>query len=323
MIFPKASRRRRCSGFSLMELMVSLTVFLVVGAAAFELVQTHLPLFTAQQNDVGLNFGLRNAIAQMQIDIVNAGSGFYPGTNIAAWPVGVTIQNNYTSNSSCYDAASETYGPNCFDQLNIIAGDPSVPLAHPTDSGSNCVSTTSSVLFATPVSGTLAAFAADYKAGDQVLLLSSDGLMMTTTILTKDAQVTGGKVQLQHNPTGANGVNSATDDPLGISTAANNKLGEQFCSDDWILKLAPVTYKVDASDPSNPKLVRELTLKGTQDVVAEQIIGFKVGASVKNGAADSDFLYDASADPPLGYDSDWTSIRAVRITIIGRTSPAA
>ena len=30
----------------------------------------------------------------------------------------------------------------------------------------------------------------------------------------------------------------------------------QFCSSDWVVRLAPITYSVDTSNPSNPQLVR-------------------------------------------------------------------
>jgi len=308
-------------GFSMVELLVALAVFMVVGGAAMSVFKSHVTLFSTQQNQSTLNFTLRNAAAQLQIDVVNAGNGFYTGADIAAWPVGVTVKNNYTANTSCYDSTTHTYGPNCFDELNVIATDLAVPLAHPADNGANCVSTTASSLFATPLTGTLANLASFYHQGDQILLISSDGQQMSTAVLTKDAQVTGGKVKLEHNPTGAGGQNTADNDQLGISSAANNKLGEQFCTDDWVVKLAPIKYKVDASNPANPKLVRVLTASNTQEVIAEQIIGFKVAASVKN--ADADIRYDAPADPPLGYDSDWTQIKAVRFTIIGRTGTLA
>jgi hypothetical protein len=288
-----------------------------VGGAALNLFKSHVMLFTNQQNQSALNFTLRNAAAQLQVDTVNAGNGFYPGANIAAWPVGVTITNSNSGNTNCYDASTKTYGNNCFDSLNVVAADVSVPLAHPSDNGANCVSTTSSTLFGTPLSGTLSNFASSFKKGDQVWLVSSDGQQMTSVTLTKDAQVTGGKVKLEHNPTGANGQNTAMDDPFGISTTDNNKLGAQFCDDDWILKLSPtrsITYSVDTTDKTNPKLMRTLPLLGTKEVVAEQIIGFKVGASIRN--QDYEFLYDTTQ-----YKGDWTQIRAVRVTLIGRTSP--
>jgi prepilin-type N-terminal cleavage/methylation domain-containing protein len=317
----------RSAGFSLLELLVAMAIFLVIGGALTRLFVTHVPLFTAQQNQAALNFTLRNAAAQMQIDVVNAGNGFYPVADIAAWPVGITIKNNYADNTNCYDATTKTYGPDCFDELNVISVDTTVPLAHPADNGANCVSSTSSNVFATPVTGTLDNLASYFKSGDQVLLITSDLQHYTTTTLTKDAQVTGGKVKLQHNPTGAGGQNTSDDDPFHLTTGNSNQLGENFCDDDWILKLSPsgtVTYRVDTTDPSDPKLIRENKLLNTSDVIAEQIIGFKVGASV--AGSDADFRYkadNAETDDPKGYSSNWALIKAVRMTLIGRTPPNA
>jgi len=313
-------------GFSMIEMLIAMAVFLIVGSAAVRLFQTHVNVFTRQQNQSTLNFSLRNAVAQMQIDIVNAGNGFYTGADIAAWPVGVTIVNHDAGSVSCYDSTTNTYGQNCFDELNVISTDVAVPLAHPVTGGTCHNTANSSILFGAPTTGTLANLAAAYKKDDMLLLVDSTGNYMTTTKLTKDAQVTGAKVQFQHNPTGANGVNSPGDDPLLVSTTANNKLSEQFCDDDWIMKVVPVTYMVDTTDPTNPKLVRRNLLKknpdGTyvQEVIADQIIGFKVGASIVNN--DADYIYNAkTAVADGGYNSDWTQIKAVRLTLIGRTPP--
>ena len=136
---------------------------------------------------------------------------------------------------------------------------------------------------------------------------------MTTTILTSDAVVTGGKVKLMHNSTNGDGTNSSTNDPLALSNSADsNKLGVQFCNTDWVLKVSPITYQVDASDPTNPKLTR--TQGGQTAVIAEQVIGFKVGAAVWNGTTDDTYSFDANT-----YLHDWSLIRAVRVSLIGRT----
>jgi len=79
-----------------------------------------------------------------------------------------------------------------------------------------------------------------------------------------------------------------------------------------VLKLAPITYQVDASDPTNPKLTR--TQGGQTNVISEQIIGFKVGAAVWNGTTDDTYSFDANT-----YLHDWSLIRSVRISLIGRT----
>ncbi|MBZ5520827.1 MAG: prepilin-type N-terminal cleavage/methylation domain-containing protein [Acidobacteriia bacterium] len=301
------------SGFTLAELLVAMLVFMIIGGAAVTLVRSHAPLVSSQQNQTGLNISMRNAVAQMQIDVVNAGTGFYQGVNIPAWPIGVTIVNS-APGTGCYNAASFTYGPGCFDTLNIITTDANTAPATPSGQGSNCVSTTSSMLFALPTgTTTLDQLAAEYHAGDQLLLVKSDGSQMTTTVLTHDGQVAGGKVQLQHNPTGASGINTSGFDPLNISTTANNKLGEQFCTGDWVLRLSPITYSVNASNSANPRLMR--TQGGVSNVVAEQIIGFKVGASVWNGAEDTVYNFDSST-----YGNDFTLVRAVRVSVIGRTA---
>jgi hypothetical protein len=289
----------------------------VIGGAAFSLFSQHAPLFTRQQNLTGLNITMRNAVAQMQMDIVNAGTGYYPGTNFPDWPIGITIQNNPAS-TSCFNSATHTYTATCFDTLNVIAMDPATPPSHPSDIGSNCVSTTSSVLFASPPTGIMAAtLASDFHSGDQVLLVKSDGSQMTTTILSKDGKVSGGKVQLQHNPTAGDGSNLSSDDPLGITTHPSNKLGTSFCTNDWIMKLAPVTYAVDATDPTDPKLTRKQN--GSIDVIAEQVIGFKVGATIWNSASNTSsafYSFDASS-----YAHNYSLIRSVRLSMIGRTAP--
>ncbi|MBZ5520823.1 MAG: prepilin-type N-terminal cleavage/methylation domain-containing protein [Acidobacteriia bacterium] len=306
-------RPSKASGFTLVELLVAMAVFMIVGGAAVSLVRAHAPLVSGQQNQTGLNMSMRNAVAQMQIDVVNAGTGYYQGANIPSWPIGVTIRNSLPG-TGCYNAASFTYGPACFDTLHIIAIDEGTPPSSPADIGSNCVSTTSSTLFALPTGTTTATqLAADFHTGDQLLIVKSDGSQMTTTVLTQDGQVTGAKVQLQHNPTGANGVNTSAYDPLNISVAPNNKLGDQFCTGDWILKLSPITYSVDASDNTNPKLMR--TQAGVSSVISDQIVGFKVGASIWNGTDDTIYNFDSST-----YSNDFTLVRSVRISVIGRTA---
>jgi prepilin-type N-terminal cleavage/methylation domain-containing protein len=307
------SRSASSAGFSLVELMVAMAIFLVVGGAAVELAKKHVPLFTAQQSQTGLNLAMRNGVAQMQIDVVNAGTGYYQGVNIPSWPIGITVLNS-APGTGCFDAATNTYTSTCFDTLNVIAMDQNTPPSNPSDIASNCVSTTSSTLFVTPVGATtLSQLAADFHTGDQILLVKSDGSQMTTTILTSDGLVSGGKVKLEHNPTGADGTNTIALDPLALSNSADsNKLGTQFCNTDWVLKIAPITYSVDASDPTDPKLVR--TQNGQPSVIAEQIVGFKVGASVWNGTTDNTYSFDAAS-----YNHDWSLIRAVRVSMIGRT----
>lgn len=311
-----ASRKARVElGFSLLELMMAMALFLIVGGAAVNVVRTHQPLYGAQQAQVGLNLSLRNAVAQMQNDAVNAGTGFYQGLDLPSWAIGIVISNNPAGSTSCYDAATHTYGPTCFDSFTIIAIDQKTPPAHPVNNpASSCQSETSSVLPIVASNGTSnSTMAGDFSNGDNILIVSADGSTMVDTVLTKAGHVNGGAggwVDLQHNPSGA-----ALADPLGISGDLNNnnKLLHQFCNDAWVLRIANITYSVDATDPTNPKLVR--TTPAGADVVAEQVIGFKVGAY-------NDTTHTYAYDSLVAYNNDWTQIRALRVSVIARSKGA-
>src|SRR5271170_7742343 len=92
---PKAQRKARFRGtdsvgFTLIELMIAMTIFLVIGGAAMSLFRQHAALFNDQQYQIGLNVSLRNALSQMESDVVNAGTGWYSVANISSWPIGIT-----------------------------------------------------------------------------------------------------------------------------------------------------------------------------------------------------------------------------------------
>ena len=83
-----------------------MTVFLVVSAASFTLFSRHETLLSQTQGIAGLNIGLRNALSQIQMDVVNAGSGVIQGPNVPAWPVGVTIINSNPTTAQCNPSAT-------------------------------------------------------------------------------------------------------------------------------------------------------------------------------------------------------------------------
>ena len=77
------------------------------------------------QGRTALNVALRNAAAQLQMDIASAGSGYFQGVNMPSWPISVTIINNMSSDGTAcdsYNATTKTtnYGVSCFDQLTVI-----------------------------------------------------------------------------------------------------------------------------------------------------------------------------------------------------------
>jgi prepilin-type N-terminal cleavage/methylation domain-containing protein len=328
------------AGFSMIELLVALALFLAAGSAAFMLFAKEETSFLRQRDLVGTNIAVRNAAAQLQMDLLNAGTAYFQGVNIPSWPVGVTIVNNVvTSGSSCYNSTTFTYTAQCFDAINIIAGaNPATyPPTNVTDSTgaagtANCSSTSTGTAYGQAAAGlTLAQTAAKYAAGDEVLFLSSNGQKMTAVVLTSAPAVSGSAVKFLFNATNANGTNTLANDPLDITACDNhtcptiNNFASQFCGGDWIIKLAPITYQVDATNAADPKLTR--TQNGTSAVIMDQVIGFKVGATIWNSSTatvGAQYNYDASSytkTTPGDQGWNFTLVRSVRVSLIGRSTP--
>jgi prepilin-type N-terminal cleavage/methylation domain-containing protein len=377
-------RAQQYRGFSLVELLVASAVFLLIAGAAFALFQKQQTSSQIVQGQVGLNLALRNAATQLQIDLANAGSYYYQAdsANVPGWPIGVSIINNVpTSGTSCYTASTNTYGPNCFDQLNIIAaadpGSPSnpadpnaFPAIHATSSGGGNDPSTDCFTTSTDAGGgfanaygqaapglNLSQTMSKFKQNDQLLFVDSTGNYVTSVILTQDAAVAGSAVKFVFRKTNTDGsnlydsTNPTKYDRLHITDCMgqvspctiDNKLQSQFCANDWILKLAPITYQVDTSNSSNPTLTR-MVGNGTPVTVMEQVIGFKVGAAIWNAAVGTD-TDDTTCSPssalvcPFNYDAktywntatgwpttpdmryNYSLVRAVRVSLIGRTAP--
>jgi hypothetical protein len=167
-------------------------------------------------------------------------------------------------------------------------------------------------------------------------LLSAAGSSTTCTTLTGIASCSttypSGFVSLAFNSTGAGGTNTSANDPISMTlNAPSTELTSSFCSTDWVLRLQPIKYTVTTTATVNgiedPQLVR--TQSGTSNVVMDQVVGFKVGAAWWDNNTDTfAYCYNTGAycDPPAntipGYNSDFTLVRSVRVTIIGRTTPS-
>jgi Tfp pilus assembly protein PilW len=332
----RAARLRRIAGFTLIEFMAAMGIFMVVGGAAFMLFRQDVPLFNQQQNLAGLNIGIQNAVTQIQQDVVNAGAGYYASIGLLSWPVGITIVNTTSTSGSPCQGSNYTYNSTCFDTLNVITSDPTVIPQHVGLSAAaptSCVNTntgTSLILYYSPTlsAGAATTLAGSFANGDELLLVSQNGQLMTTIKLKAAGSAAAGVVTLSFNSTTATGGNTAANDPLSITTNSNTNLdngytllGDSFCNSDWLLRLKPTTYSVDTTSlgsPSNPKLVR--TQSGTTNVVCEQIIGFRVGASLWNDVSNTDvqkYNYTASTFGTGGYD--FSLVRSVRVSLIGRT----
>jgi prepilin-type N-terminal cleavage/methylation domain-containing protein len=207
--FPSA--RRRQAGVTMVELLVALLVFGIVSAAAFQLYAQHIRVYSQQQDLAALNLSLRNALTMIQMDLNNAGTGVFVGANVPSWPIGVTIENN----------------PAGYDTFHIVTAVAGVPPVHPTDIGTNCVSTTSSVLFVNPPPNhTVAQTAAHFRSGDQILLVKADGSQMTSVVLTQDGQPSGNKVQLHYQQSEQQAGHRLLRQRLGDQTPSDYLSGE-------------------------------------------------------------------------------------------------
>jgi len=340
---------RRSAGFTIIELMIAVTVFLIIGGAAMSLFKQHASLFNDQQYQIGLNVSLRNALSQIESDVVNAGTGWYNSADISSWPIGVTIINNIAGGAACHPAGSSTYNASCFDTLNVVVPDPTTPpgrvyVTPGTDTScSTPVFSSSGLMTVVPTGATTATtLASGFTANSQVVFIhvTTSYTQMTTAILSANATVAGTTVNLTYGAT--NGVGSASgpgsnsaapvNDRLNLTTNPDltinpSPLTSTFCNGtDWVVKLAPISYSVDTiTDPTNPTLVR--SENGQNSPVASQVIGFKVGAATVtlngNAAVGSSAQYcynDASNVLPC-YANKYDEIRSVRVSVIGRTPP--
>jgi Tfp pilus assembly protein PilW len=352
-------RGNSMAGLTIVELLVAMLIFGVISAAAFGLMAQNQPLFNQQQGLAAVNIAVRNATAQMQLDVVNGGSNYYSGINIPNWPVGVVVVNNTPAADCETSTTTYIYGPSCFDSMNIISSDASTPPANATNGTvAGChITTSTNTLYLSPTTAspagngypslaaaTTAAGNYKYNAGvnpDQILFVKGDGSKYTTAVLTAApaAATVGGRfyVQLTHGatvasavaPNNAHGTNSSppTNDPLQITvnqdTAAgtylNNMLDDSYCASDYVLRLTPILYSVDtATDPKNPTLTRQEPGSATATVqkLAEQIIGFKVMVTLINDPAGNVYHWKNS-----DYLNNYTQVRSIRISLIGRTVP--
>lgn len=338
MLFRNGSER----AFTLLELMIALAVFGVISASAFMLVAKHQPIFNQQQNQAALNISTRNAVAQMQVDLVNGGAGYYAGINIPNWPVAVVINNQVISSTGdCHSGT--TYSSTCFDSFTVIKSDSSTPAMNPSvqpataGGDTNCTTptdTTHTTVYLIPPAGDTAAqitaLAGQFYSGDVILFVDVTGSHYTAATLTSAGTVvTSGAnsyISLPHNATTSTGTNSSlTTDPTGMTLQSNTSLAHTFCSTDWVIRLNAVKYDVDTTtDSTDPTLRRTVLVKGNTPsangvALANEVIGMKVGATLAGTTTDpNQYIFDTSTYTPA---NDYTQIRSVMVSLIGRTTP--
>jgi prepilin-type N-terminal cleavage/methylation domain-containing protein len=333
-------RKKPAPGFSLVELMVAMSVFLVVGGAAVALVRRHAPLFNSAQNQAGLNITLRNAVAQLQMEVVNAGTGYSTSSPVPFWPVGMTISP--AVDNTC--KATRTYTSTCYDTLTLINADTTLPPLSPGDAtGTNSVDTTKTTDIyltfpgnpAAATSNQYDAWAGKFKAGDEIMLIQGGTDMVagqpaiTVLVLAQDGIRNGNAVQLKSTGVtqtitlASGGCPGAVADITGIPPATDPlkiyDAGEclRFTGTfnpalDYAIRLNATIYSVDTTDAANPKLVRTGPT-GVPDVIAEQIVGFSVAGWSSNT--------NTYSNVPGDYKSDWASLRSLQIQLVARATP--
>jgi prepilin-type N-terminal cleavage/methylation domain-containing protein len=337
-------------GFTLVELLIATAIFAIIGAATLSLFASHQPIFNQQQNLAEVNIALRNAVGQMQLDIANAGANYYSGVNVPNYPVGVVVSNNVVaSGGDCRSGSPLQYGANCFDSISIITADSATPPTNPSNGSGACAVSSGTTLYLAPAgtttyasAGAATTAAANFLNGDQILLVKNDGSQYTTFKLTAaggTATVAGNKfVTLTHTATTSTTVSGTTytgynttasgNDPYNMTTNVNSMIGEQYCPADYVLRITPIQYRVDLTDPTNPALIRTvagLSQTVSQKTLATQIIGFKVGVSLFNNVTDIDtttYSFDASNyNNGTSIPYNYTLVRSVMVSLIGRTKP--
>jgi prepilin-type N-terminal cleavage/methylation domain-containing protein len=377
-------------GFTLIELLVAMTIFLILAGAAFSLFNQHVSLVTRQQTLSGVNIGLRNAMSQLEMDLSGAGQNLLASVQGATqtFSLGVVIRNNVVGNAAAcapnpadwsYPVASA-----CFDSFTVfnikpcnLAGGTSAPVLLLDDPLGNAESMGGSPnLWGNDFNpgANLANDASCFSTGDEVLVVQLPNnpqqtvacdngpfdYCMAVVTLTANAAVSGGRIQLQHNLAGAGS------DPLqvlfrpggGMNFTKASSVNAGFSAGAYIIDLGgganAITYAVLANpaNASDPQLVRCLgaTCAGNQQILTDQVIGFKVGAALWNNklanATDlANYIFDptrycsdaiqtsvgppptyvdCTVNPPAAYDPyDYTLVRSMRISMIARTAPAA
>lgn len=384
-------------GFTLIELLVAMAVFVIVAGTAFSLFGKHEAYAIHQESLSGVNIGLRNAMAQMQIDLSSAGQNLFYGAPGVTTPfsLGVIVNNNVPA---IQGGAGAACAPNtntwaypvpsaCFDGFMIINAKPCAitggqsPVLALTGAVNNINTLTSTSVTDISVGANMTNDASCYQTGDEVLIVEQNtqadptctgtvesAYCMTVVSLTSNAVYVPAtsSITLTFHAPGANGAPSgcpgtSCNDPLGIVYPAyagggtsnyQNLLTANFALGTYVVDLGTgsndvsYTVQLNPSDATDPQLVRcntqlALCTAAAGQVVADQVIGFKVGAALWDSADKEDiasYFYNAagycngsipysaptncSATPPLANDVyDYSLIRSMRISMIARTKP--
>lgn len=190
----KSGHFRQNQGFTLIELMIAVAVFTIMAGAAFTLFDQQVQLSTRQQNLSGVNIGMRNAMAQLEMDLAGASQNLLSSVPLSAngavqpMTLGVIVQNNppggagvtactpntttwaYPIPSACYDSLTVIQPKPC-----NVAGCPStnfVQVLLISDTSDNLNTTTTINATDPNPTGVAATDATFYKQGDELLIVT-------------------------------------------------------------------------------------------------------------------------------------------------------
>lgn len=387
-------------GFSLVELMVAMALFLIVAGAAFSLFNQHVQMATRQQNFSSVNIALRNAMSQLELDLSGAGQNLVSTDTQAKgenFTLGVIIHNNYVGVApTCAVSTADWSYPvssACFDSFTTVnlkpctaTGGKTAPVLQLNDPAAGTTEYLNASTF--PVYGNDTVNSADFptatndancfKSGDEILVVQVPtqgdsfvtcdsgtfsycmGVVTLSADATTSLQSGNYYIKLPHAAAGS------SHDPLQIvyasggitnfSNALNVSQGYASGIGTFIMDLGTaannniVTYAVMAnpSNAADPQLMRcpgPTCTTANAQMVADQVIGFKVGADIwgsqqGNTAEIGSYIYnaahycsnamvsggspvDCTRTPPAAYDPyDYTLVRSVRISLVGRTTPS-
>jgi len=266
----------------------------------------------------------------------------------------------------------------CFDSLQIVSmktcSGANAPALTMTDTEN--LTTNATMVAADANGGTGAVLTADaacYASGDELLILTSNNTAsppqcgsanystycMTVVTMNGTPSVVAGTIHLPHTLTGTAGVSAACpgsscSDPLGITIGNqgnnfSNALNSSFSPGAYIINLGPGTSDVwysvqtNPSNSTDPQLMRctgAPCTSATGQVVADQVVGFKVGAGLWNNQQTSatdiaSYFFNSikfcngginstncsTTPPPINDPSDFSLVRSIRISMIARTQP--
>jgi type IV pilus assembly protein PilW len=289
---------RAQNGFSLVEMMVAMLITMIVMASVFTLLQKGQTSFQREPEVAEMNQNARYGLDMIMRDLTDAGYGDSLPVLSAVVPT---------------DGGGDTP-----DQVTIVYVDGDYPTVEPGPPFGPLKN--SAVAWADPTTYEPPRDPADYETayadGDILFAIETadcdgDGeIGIVPFELTKDPQMAGGKLKLQHNP-------GQSESGLNRPGGFNGEV-EGDCAVFGIFKM--ITYRINPLPPAeNPSLERREVggdADGTWYPVASNIENLQVQYALGN----TDLFLDAPALPDDADPTTW--ITQVRVTLNGRSASA-